>query len=160
MPNEKQLSLLGEYECRLDVKGRIMLPSSLQRQLPPEAQGRFIINRGFEKCLNLYPFNEWEHVIAEVNALSDFVKENREFKRLFSRGTTELTLDSAHRLLIPKRLLDFIEPDKDLILFASGNKIEIWPAEQYDDMLSADPGQFSALAEKVMAPKPKTTDAN
>jgi MraZ protein len=150
MAINSSVSFLGEYECRLDTKSRILIPSGLQRQLPLEAGGRFVINRGFEKCLNIFPWTEWEKIAAEVNALNPYVKENREFIRYFFRGATELQLDTANRLLLPKRLLDYLEADKDLILFAHGNRIEVWPQEKYDNMMDDEPADFSLLAERVM----------
>ena len=97
-------NFIGEFECKLDAKGRLMLPSSLRKQLDPAAQERFVMNRGFEKCLVLYPKNDWEYISAEVNKLNQYVKKNREFIRYFYRGATELGLDGTGRMLFPKRL--------------------------------------------------------
>ena len=74
-------NFIGEFECKLDAKGRLMLPSNLRKQLDPSAQERFVMNRGFEKCLVLYPKNDWEYISAEVNKLNQYVKKNREFRR-------------------------------------------------------------------------------
>src|SRR5438105_2096401 len=119
---------IGEYECKLDSKGRFILPASLKKQVPQEAAEQFVVNRGFEKCLILYPRNEWELITGEINKLNHYVKQNRDFIRYFYRGATELTLDSSARLLLPKRLLEYGGIDKDIILFAHTNKIEIWSA--------------------------------
>ena len=110
-------NFIGEFECKLDVKGRLMLPSGLRKQLNPESQERFVLNRGFEKCLVLYPKNDWEVVSAEVNKLNQYVKKNREFIRYFYRGASELGLDGTGRLLLPKRLLSYAGVEKKVILF-------------------------------------------
>ena len=98
-------NLIGEYECRLDEKGRIILPSGLKKQVPREAQDKFVINRGFESCLVLYHMNEWQVISEEINRLNLYNRKNRNFARYFYRGATELSLDGSNRLLFPKSLL-------------------------------------------------------
>ena len=98
-------NFIGEFECKLDPKGRLMMPAGLRRQLDPAAQEKFVLNRGFEKCLVLYPKNEWEKISTEINQLNQYVKKNRDFIRYFYRGATELGLDNTGRVLFPKRLL-------------------------------------------------------
>ena len=147
------LNLIGEYECKLDAKGRIMLPAVLKRQLPTEAEEKFIINRGFERCLVLYPKNEWKSISDEVNALNLYNKKNREFIRYFYRGASELGLDGTSRMLFPKNLLDYAGIKKDLVLFAFSNRIEVWAKETYQNLLTDEPDDFATLAEEVMVKK-------
>ena len=143
-------NLLGEYACKLDAKGRVMLPVALKKQVQPAAQNKFVINRGFEKHLNLYPLDEWQLVSAEVNKLNPYVAKNREFMRAFFRGATELELDNTARLLMPKPLLEYADVGSELVLYAYGNKIEVWSKERYDKLMSGEPADFGALAEEVM----------
>lgn len=143
-------ALIGEYECKLDEKGRLMLPSGLKKQLPPEEQKNFIVNRGFEKQLNLYPHSEWEKITAQMNELNLFVKQNREFVRKFNNGATEVDVDGSGRILLPKALMIYAGIDKDAILFAFSNKIEIWSKQEYDKFMATGGDDFAALAEKVM----------
>ena len=141
---------LGEFECKIDGKGRIMLPKALKNQLLPEAKERFVINRGFEQCLVIYPFNEWEMIVSEINDLNLYVKKNREFIRYFYRGATEMKLDGNSRMLLPKRLLEYASIEKIATLFAYSNRIEVWAKDLYDKLLNAEPDDFSKLAEDVM----------
>ncbi|MDX1653705.1 MAG: division/cell wall cluster transcriptional repressor MraZ [Candidatus Competibacteraceae bacterium] len=143
-------AFLGEFDCRLDAKSRISLPAALKRQIPPAAQNRFVINRGFERHLVLYPMNAWEIISAEVNRLNLYVKKNRDFVRYFFRGATELKLDAQSRLLLPKRLLDYATIQDEIVLFAYGNRIEVWARELYDHTLSDEPEDFAELAEEIM----------
>jgi len=143
-------NLIGEYECRIDAKGRFMLPAGLKKQLPPEVQDRFVINRGFEKCLVLYPRNVWKVISDEVNQLNLYNKKNRDFVRYFYRGATELILDSASRLLLPKQLSAYAGIEKELVLSAFSNRIEIWAKGVYQNLLTNEPEDFSSLAEEVM----------
>ncbi|MCK4678798.1 MAG: division/cell wall cluster transcriptional repressor MraZ [Bacteroidales bacterium] len=143
-------NLLGEYECKIDAKGRIMVPALLKKQIPPEAEERFVINRGFEKCLVLYPMNEWRDISEEINKLNLYVKKNRDFVRYFQRGATELHLDGNNRLLLPKNLLGYADISKTIVLFAYSNRIEVWDKETYINLLTDEPEDFSTLAEDVM----------
>ncbi|MFM8361800.1 MAG: division/cell wall cluster transcriptional repressor MraZ [Haliscomenobacter sp.] len=142
--------LLGEYECKLDEKGRMRLPSGLISQLGERETYAFVINRGFEKCLMLYTEEVWDQITNEINALNLYVKKNRDFVRYFYRGANKVVMDSADRILLAKRLLEYAEIEKDAILLAYNNRIEIWSAEQYDQMLQEEPDDFSGLAEGVM----------
>ena len=89
---------LGEYEVTLDAKGRFLLPASLKKQTGEEA-GSFVINRGFEKCLGLYPMKSWEPIFEQISKLNDFDPKVRSFRRYFLNGATIMELDSAGRLL-------------------------------------------------------------
>lgn len=146
----KMTYLLGEFDCKVDTKGRFMLPSGLKKQLSEGDQERFVINRGFEKNLTLYPLSEWQKISHEVNGLNLYNKKNREFVRYFFRGASEIVLDAANRLLLPKSLLDYSGISNEIVLFAYGQRIEIWAREVYESMMGSEPEDFSSLAEDVM----------
>jgi len=152
-------NLIGEFECRIDAKGRFMLPAGLKKQLPPEIQDRFVINRGFEKCLVLYPQNVWRTISDEINQLNLYSKKNRDFVRYFYRGATEMILDSASRLLLPKQLMEYAGIEKEIVLFAFSNRIEIWAKEAYETLLTDEPEDFSTLAEEVMVKNKNNSDS-
>lgn len=143
-------SLLGEYQCKVDTKGRFMLPSGLKRQLDPVAKGEFVVNRGFEGCLVLYPMNEWENETKRFEKLNLFVAKNRKFYRQFHNGATQLGLDVSGRVLLPKTLIEGVGIDKEVVLFAYANRIEIWDKRKYDEMMDVDQDDFAQLAEEVM----------
>ena len=148
-------NLIGEFECRLDEKSRVILPSGLKKQISPEAQDRFVINRGFENCLVLYPMNEWKGTSEQVNRLNQYNRKNREFMRNFYRGATELTLDNANRLLLPKSLLIYAGIVRDVVLFAFSNRIEVWAKDRYETLWTDETADFSTLAEEVMGKQDK-----
>lgn len=155
------LSFLGEYDVKVDSKGRLKLPSGLKKQLHPDNQDKFVLSRGIEEHLNLYPLNEWNKMVAEINKLNPYVKKNREFVRYFLRGATELILDANDRLNLPKKLMDFAGLDKEIVLFAHGNKIEVWSKDRYNDIMEDEPLDFADLAEEVMGNiNNQTTDNN
>ena len=141
---------LGEYEATLDTKGRFLLPGNLKKQLP-EGDNRFIISRGFEKCLNLYPMKTWEMMMDRINQLNDFDPKVRQFKLLFLGGATEVELDNAGRVLLPPSLKEHAGLSKDIVLASNIDKINIWDAvkyKQFFEEFSSD--AFSSLAQEVM----------
>ncbi|MBN8702423.1 MAG: division/cell wall cluster transcriptional repressor MraZ [Bacteroidetes bacterium] len=149
-------NFIGEYVCKVDAKGRVVLPAGLKKQISPEAQEKFVVNRGFEKHLVLYPFNEWQIISAEVNKLNLYVKKNRDFVRKFMNGATEVELDNINRFLLPKRLTEYAEMKNEVILFAYANRIEIWAKEEYERTMKDDTQDFASLAEEVMGNKSST----
>jgi MraZ protein len=142
---------LGEYEVTLDAKGRFLLPVGVKKQLPEDAGDQFVIARGFEKCLTLYPKKNWDPILAELSKVSEYKAENREFLRYFTMGATLSELDSAGRMLIPPNLKAFAGLDKDIVLVSVINKIEIWDKGKYQQFFeSFTPEKYSDLAERVM----------
>ena len=122
---------LGEYESTLDSKGRFLLPAGLKKQLPEEETGKYVINRGFDKCLTLYPMRTWEPLFTKVNGLNEFEPKQREFKRAFLNGATYVEPDTAGRILLPPSLKAYAGLEKDIVLMAAGDKIEIWDSNKY-----------------------------
>jgi len=142
---------LGEYEVTLDAKGRFLLPAGIRKQLPEGAGGQFVIARGFEKCLTLYPKQNWDPILAELSKVSEYKAENREFLRYFTMGATLMELDSAGRLLVPPNLKAHAGLEKDVVLVSVINKIEIWDKGKYQQFFeSFSPEKYSDLAERVM----------
>ena len=143
----------GEYEATVDAKGRFLLPGGLKKQLP-EGEGRFILSRGFEKCLTLYPLKSWEVIITKIAQLNDFDPKVRQFRRQFLGGATEVELDNAGRMLLPGSLRELAGLGKDIVLSAALDRFEIWDASKYNQLFedfSSD--AFSSLAQVVMANK-------
>jgi MraZ protein len=146
------IGFLGEYESTVDAKGRFLLPAGFKKQLPEGDAGQFVINRGFEKCLTLYPKSSWEPIFTEISKLNDFDPKVREFRRYFLNGATMMELDSAGRLLIPQNLKAHAGIEKDIVLVSAVNKIEIWDKSKYQEFFeSFSPESFSGLAQQVMA---------
>jgi MraZ protein len=145
------IGFLGEFEVTLDAKGRFLLPAGLKKQLPEGELVKFIINRGFEKCLALYPVKNWEPLFADISKLNDFDPKVREFRRYFLNGATEVEPDSAGRLLVPPNLKVHADLQKDIVLVAAVNKIEIWDSSKYKQLFDTFlPDAFSNLAKEVM----------
>ncbi len=145
------ITFIGEYTCKVDAKGRIMLPSAFKKQLPAAAQEKFVVKRDvFENCLVMYPIQEWERQNRIIRSNTNpYNKEHSLFLRMFYQGTAELLLDSSNRILIPKRLMDFARIGKEVVLAGQYGKIEIWAEEKYGK-LSEEAPDFATLAEKIL----------
>ncbi|MBN8856894.1 MAG: division/cell wall cluster transcriptional repressor MraZ [Sphingobacteriales bacterium] len=147
------IRFLGEYEATLDAKGRFLFPTGFKRQIPEGETGSFFINRGFERCLTLYPMKNWEPIFEEISNKNDFDAKVREFRRYFLNGIT-VDMDSAGRLLLPKNLMEYAGLQKDIVLLSAIDKIEIWDKDKYQQLFDTfSPEAFSALAQEVMAAK-------
>ena len=145
------LNLIGVHECKMDAKGRVSVPSALKKQLLPVLERGFVIKRSvFQKCLELYPMDEWEKTMNKVNKLNRFVKKNNDFIRMFTAGVKLLEMDSSGRLNIPKDLKGFAGLKSDLVLSSSVGMIEIWDRDAYEGSINDPEVDFGALAEDVM----------
>jgi MraZ protein len=144
-------SIVGTYECKVDSKGRLMLPVPLKKQLNNSLQEGFVLKRSvFQQCLELYPMAEWNLMMQKINKLNRFVKKNNDFIRRFTAGVKVIEIDSTGRLLIPRDLVVFASVDKDVVLSSAVNIIEIWDKDLYEKAIDDSVGDFADLAEEVM----------
>ena len=143
-------TFIGDYTCKTDDKGRIMLPSAFKKALSAGARDTFVVKKDiYEKCLVLFPIDEWERQIELIRAnLNPYNKEHNTFLRGFNKGTAEILLDATNRLLIPKRLLEETGISKDVVLAGQDGKIEIWAKDAYEKIDVGD--DFAKLAQKIM----------
>jgi len=143
--------LIGTYECKIDVKGRLLIPSAFKKQLAPVIPKGFVLKRAvFQNCLELYPLKQWEELIKKVNSLNRFKKKNNDFIRRFTAGVKFIELDSNGRLLIPRDLIEFSNINREVTLSTSVNIIEIWDKSSYEKAIADSRDDFAQLAEEVM----------
>ena len=148
------IGFIGEYEATIDSKGRFLLPAGIKKQLPEGELPVFVINRGFEKCLSMYPMKSWNPLYESISNLNDFDPKVREFRRYFLNGAMQIDLDSAGRLLLPKNLMEHAGLEKDIVLVSAVNKMEIWDKNKYQQFFeNFSPDTFSNLAAEVMTKK-------
>lgn len=144
-------SLIGTYECKVDAKGRLMLPAALKKQLSPVLQNGFVLKRAvFQPCLELYPMNEWQALMGKMNKLNRFKKKNNDFIRRFTAGVKMIEVDATGRLLIPKDLVVFADISKNIVVSSAINIIEIWDKNKYEQAIDDATVDFADLAEEVM----------
>tara|TARA_B100000927_G_C16308198_1_gene406340 strand:- start:158 stop:619 length:462 start_codon:yes stop_codon:yes gene_type:complete len=145
------INLIGTYECKVDSKGRVMMPSAIKRQLGNIINQGFVLKRSvFSKCLELHPLSQWESLMSQVNQLNRFVKKNNDFIRLFTAGVKSIDADKNGRIQLPKNLISFAKIKNQVVLSSNLNMIEIWDKESYEIELKNASDDFPVLAEEVM----------
>ena len=144
-------SIIGTYECKVDAKGRLMIPAAFKKQLANSLVDGFVLKRSvFQPCLELYPMTEWNLMMEKINKLNRFVKKNNDFIRRFTAGVKVVEIDALGRLLIPKDLIGFSKISKDIVMSSAVNIVEIWDKELYEKSIAGDDIDFADLAEDVM----------
>jgi len=144
-------SLIGTYDCKVDAKGRLMMPSGMKMQLASILEDGFVLRRSvFQPCLELYPMSEWQTVMQKVNKLNRFKKKNNDFIRRFNAGAKMVDIDGSGRLLIPKDLIGFAGISKNIVISPAVNIIEIWDKDRYEQAIDDAAIDFADLAEEVM----------
>ena len=140
----------SEHECKLDAKGRLVLPSRLKSVLPEASKKSIIIRKGFEPNLIIYPLHEFQNIYTRINSLNEFSSEQRKLKRNLFSSISQVDLDSNGRFLLPKSMISHTGLDKDVILVGMGNVIELWSPYNYKKYLINDANEFSKLAQKYL----------
>lgn len=148
------LKLVGEYACSVDTKNRVRLPSQLLKQFGERDTYTFVLACGLEKHLVLYPMEIWEKKAERLAQLNEYDPEVRLLTRKMYRGMTLLDVDEQGRILISKRLADYASIDKEVILFALNEKIEIWAVEEFDNMMNLSSPTLSELVQKHLGNQP------
>lgn len=144
--------LYGEYSCKVDDKGRFLMPSALHKQLAEDHRTAFVVGRGLDPCLVIYPAPVWETELQRIYSRNQYQEANRSFARLFQSGATPVTLDGQGRLNLPKSLQTEAAIDKEVVLIGALDRIECWSAERYQAWLRSSQERLPALAEQVMNP--------
>lgn len=144
---------IGDYTCKVDTKGRVMLPAAFKKQMPAASHDKFVVKKDiYETCLVLYPMDEWDrqNQIIRQN-INPYNKEHNSFLREFYKDTAEVEMDSNNRFVIPSRLLNLagIDKDNEVIMAGQLGKIEVWAKSKYDQT-SKTIGDFGELAGKIL----------
>ena len=143
------LIFTGRYEIKTDAKGRLKLPADLLRQVPEETRTTYVLNKGLDNCLRLYPIQQWKQITEEMaKQLSYFRNEDRQFLKYFYQGAINVELDGSDRILVPKRLQDLVGIKSDIVINAYHDAIEIWGSEAYYADLK-EPENFADMADAI-----------
>ncbi len=143
-------SFIGDYTCKADSKCRVVVPASFRRVMVASQQSVFVLRKNvFGKCIDMYPLQEWESMIAGIRAkLNLFNPKHADFFREFCRGTQEVEMDTNGRVLLPRKMLAEVGIDKDMVLAAQDSLIQIWDAKAYENVaIGAE--ELGALAGEI-----------
>jgi MraZ protein len=143
----------GEYRYAIDEKGRINIPAKFRKLLAPEAQGTFVVTRGLDACLAVYPLDEWEKTIEpRLRSLSANKKANRFYVRMVTSNACELEYDHQGRIMIPAHLLRYAEIKKEVVIIGVLERIELWEPRHYEKYSNKSEMTFEDVAENLFEP--------
>ena len=137
---------MGEYHQKIDDKGRLTIPSKLRYELGES----FIVTRGLDNCLFIYPKEEWNQVISKYKELPN-TKDARNFMRFFLSGATEVNFDKQGRINIPMPLIKYSDLLKDCIVLGVNERLEIWSKENWDSFIENNEENLSDIADKLFS---------
>lgn len=137
---------MGEFQHSIDPKGRLIVPVKYRDELGDI----FVVTKGLDDCLFVYPMAEWKNMEEKLRALPFTKADARAFARFFFSGAAECEIDKQGRILLPPQLREYAKLDKEVVLIGVSTRVEIWGKEAWDNY-SAQAGQdYEAIAEKIV----------
>ena len=145
------ITFIGDFVCKPDAKGRVVLPSLFKKVMSEANQSSFVVRKDlFDHCLVLIPQDEWQNEVQLLESkLSSFRQKDKRLKRALYRSTAEVTLDGNGRFLVPKRLMEMVDVNGEVVLLGVGSNIELWSKQQFDDD-GLSGGELGELAEELL----------
>lgn len=140
-----QSSFVGEYQHTLDDKGRVALPARFREQLGP----RFMLARGLDDCLFIYPQDEWDKLVDRLGSVPINQSDFRAFARYFLAGAVEVETDKQGRFVLPSHLREYAGLTREVSILGVGNRLEIWDRNRWEEAKQRIRGEFAKLAETV-----------
>jgi len=137
---------IGEHKHALDPKGRIIIPAKFRSALGD----RFVVTKGLDKCLFVYPLDEWQALAARLSSLPLTDKDVRMFIRFFFAGAFECEIDKQGRALIPPNLREYAKLDKDIVITGALTRIEVWSNEAWDDHSASIDIEHPTIIDKMV----------
>ena len=137
---------MGEYHHSIDDKGRLIIPSKVRYELGET----FIVTRGLDGCIFIYPKDEWSNIITKYKELPN-TKDARNFMRFFLSGATECDFDKQGRIKLPLPLIKYAELEKDCIIIGVNERLEVWSKERWEQFIDTNEDNLSDIADKLFA---------
>ena len=137
--------LMGEYHHNIDEKNRLIIPSKFRYELG----SNFIVTRGLDGCLFVYPLNEWDKITNQLNTLSFTKKDARAFSRFFLSGATECEFDRQGRINIPTPLISYASLKKECVIIGVNDRLEIWSKDLWEKFFNDNEEALSDIAENL-----------
>lgn len=136
---------MGEYEHTIDSKNRIIVPAKFREELGDS----FIITKGLDNCLFVYPMEEWKIIEKKIRSLPFNRADARAFSRFFFSGASEVEMDKQGRVLIPSNLRKYASLEKEVVIIGVSSRVEIWSKEVWEDYNESTGAEFENIAEKL-----------
>ncbi len=147
-------TFIGEYAYSLDSKGRINIPAKFRQALSKNNKNTFVISRGVDSCIYVYPLTQWQEIEKNLRNLSSLSSINRTFVRNTARYATPSTYDKQGRIILSPSLIQYANLDKEVLIIGMINKMEIWNPAQLNktenETIKINPDAYDDLAEKII----------
>ena len=143
-------SFKGSYEYSVDNKGRVNIPARLRKYVSPEANDTFVVTRGYEQCLFVYPLDEWNKLEQSIRQLTTTNPKHRFFMRTLLERATECQLDGQSRITIPKELLQFASIENEVVILGVLERMEVWNPKIYRAYQTAQSETYENVAQNVL----------
>ncbi|MGZ7443679.1 division/cell wall cluster transcriptional repressor MraZ [Paenibacillus sp. TH7-28] len=137
---------MGEFQHSIDDKGRIIIPAKFRDLLG----SAFVVTRGLDQCLFVYPMQEWEVLEQKLKALPLMKSDARAFTRFFFSGATECEWDKQGRVNLPSNLRQYAKLEKDCVVLGVSNRVEIWSRDTWEQYFQQSEDTFNEIAEKLV----------
>lgn len=141
------MSFMGTYPYSIDPKGRVGIPVKFREALGAS----FVVTKGFDQCLCVYPFEQWQALEQKLRKLSITKKDMRDFTRYLFAGATEVELDKQGRILLPSILRQFAGLEKDVMVIGVSSRVEIWDKEKWEEYNEKTSESFGDIAENLIS---------
>lgn len=144
------LSFIGDYTCKLDAKGRLVVPSVFRKEMQKGGECSLVLRKNiFDDCIDVYLQGEWERLVERLRErISSFNNEHVRFMRAFFRGVMVVEMDGNGRILIPRKMMDEVGVDSEVVMIGLDTKIEIWSVEKYERSVM-EKDEFLQLTQKL-----------
>jgi MraZ protein len=139
------IMFMGEYTHNMDKKGRLIIPAKIRDEL----EEKFVITRGLDNCLFLYPMPEWKKLEEKLTSLPMTSKNARNFVRFFFSGANECELDKQGRVSLPLNLRDFAQFEREIVIVGLANRLELWAKEKWDSYLGEVEESYEDIADAM-----------
>lgn len=136
---------MGEHHHSIDDKGRLIIPAKFREEL----KDRFIVTRGIENCLFVYPEENWQKIVTKLESLPFTKKDARNFIRFFLSGATVAEFDKQGRINITSPLVNYAGITKDCVIIGTGDRLEIWSQEAWNEYFNSAKDNMSDIAENL-----------
>jgi MraZ protein len=140
----------GQFLYSVDAKGRVSIPLKLRKHVSPESNDTFIMAKGTDKCIDVYPLDQWNILEDKILKLNQFNPDHARFSRMFLQNVFDDTLDAQSRILIPQNLLNYAGITKEVLILGVSTKIELWNPSVYENYLSSSEETFVQIAARVI----------
>ena len=144
-------SFKGQSSYSVDSKGRVAIPAKMRSAMQPEANETFVMTRGYEDCVILYPLDRWRQIEQEIGGLNMYNNDARRFTRIIMMWAEEVQLDGQGRIRLTEDLSQHAKITDKALIIGSYDHIEVWDPDVFDAYMGEGEDDFKTLAERVMA---------